>query len=155
MHESFQSCKNILLVDDDVDDRDLFAEALSILDPSIQLTTKRDGEEMMDHLGKDIAPLDIIFLDLNMPKKNGKECLLELRANEVYKDIPIVVYTTSLNPTDIEETYKHGANFFLRKPNSFEELKETLNGMLRSSHQMLTDRNRERFVIQGSLKQLS
>lgn len=144
--------KHIVLVDDDSDDRDLFAEALTYVDPDIKLDTKRDGEELMDYLNAHNPPVDVIFLDLNMPRKNGKECLVEVRANEAYQHVPVVVYTTSLNPVDIDETFRRGANFFLRKPNSFEELKETLNNMLHATLQLRDERTKDNFVVKPSFK---
>ena len=126
MREMIQSYRNIILADDDSDDRDLFVEAVNFFDPTINVITRRDGEQLMEFLGNDRASFDLIFLDLNMPRKNGKECLTEIRANRKLSNTPVIIYTTSLNPVDIEETYGLGANFFLRKPNSFEELKETL-----------------------------
>lgn len=151
MREFLKPYGNLLLADDDSDDRDLFVEALSFIDPTIIVTVKRDGEELMEYLDQNSPTIDAIFLDLNMPRKNGRECLVELRANPRYRGIPIIIYTTSLNPIDIEETFKHGATFFLRKPNSFEELKETLNAMLLSGFKHPGERSKDNFVIKGAL----
>ena len=149
MSDLLQVYKNILLVDDDPDDRDLFAEAVTIIDPTINITIKRDGEELMDCLRTISAKFDLIFLDLNMPRKNGKECLTEIKANEVHANTPIIIYTTSLNPVDIEETYTQGASFFLRKPNSFEELKDILAVLLRRKV-LAREKGRETFVVNGA-----
>jgi len=150
MRDFGQPYKSILLVDDDADDRDLFAEAVTFIDPTIRITTKRDGEELMDYL-KVSTGYDLIFLDLNMPRKNGKECLVEIRANQRHAATPIIIYTTSLNPMDVEDTFAQGANFFLRKPNSFEELKDVLGyvlaGKLRNN-----EKKRETFVVNRNLK---
>mgnify|MGYP003579274684 CR=1 FL=1 len=70
---------NIIVADDDSDDRELFEEAATFADPGITITLARDGEELMEHLlNRSLLP-DMIFLDLNMPRKNGKECLTEIR----------------------------------------------------------------------------
>lgn len=118
---------HILLAEDDADDRDLFMEALSVVDPSIRLVMVDDGEKLLDHLDKSTDIPDWIFLDLNMPKKNGKECLTELKRNGKTQEIPVVIYTTSLNSRDIDETFNRGAACFIRKPASFKELTSILN----------------------------
>lgn len=119
--------RQILLAEDDADDRDLFVEALAIIDPSIRVATVQDGEQLMDHLKRSAHTPDCIFLDLNMPRKNGKECLAEIREDKRTQKIPVIVYTTSLNTKDIDETFDRGAYRFVRKPNSFAELKNVLS----------------------------
>lgn len=143
--------KNIILADDDSDDRDLFTEALLLVHPLAQVETRKDGEELMEYLTNIPGMPDVIFLDLNMPRKNGKECLKEIRANKQFQNTPIVIYTTSLNPIDIQETFNQGASFFMRKPNSFEELKETLHNLLISQLTMAEERTRDKFVINRTL----
>lgn len=118
---------HILLAEDDADDRELFVEALSVIDPSISIATVQDGEQLMHHLNDPAHMPDCIFLDLNMPRKNGKECLAELSKNKRTEKIPVFVYTTSLNTKDIDETFRRGAYCFVRKPNSFSELKSVLS----------------------------
>jgi len=143
--------KNILLVDDDSDDRELFTEAISLIHPLAEVETKRDGEELMEYLAKLFQPPDVIFLDLNMPRKNGKECLKDIRGIKQFETTPIIIYTTSLNPIDIQETFNHGASFFMRKPNSFEELKGMLHNLFYS--QLITGRERssDNFVVNRSI----
>lgn len=124
---------HILLAEDDADDRELFIEAFSIVDPAIKVATVENGEKLMDHLKKTENFPDCIFLDLNMPKKNGKECLLEIKKNERMQYIPIIIYTTSVNSKDIDETYDRGASCFMRKPNSFKELTRLLDTYISSA----------------------
>lgn len=150
MKELLEGYKNVLLADDDSDDRDLFLEAVSFVDPTIAVTLKRDGEELMDHLYNCTATFDLIFLDLNMPRKNGKECLAELKNSRIHSKTPVIVYTTSLNPVDIEETFMLGATFFLRKPNSFEDLKEII-GTILTGKLARPGKTREHFVINRAL----
>jgi CheY-like chemotaxis protein len=147
MREFQQSHKSILLADDDADDRELFVEAVNFIDPNITVTLKSDGEELMDFLAANTVGFDLIFLDLNMPRKNGKECLSELTKSQ---QAPVIIYTTSLNPIDIEETFALGAACFLRKPNSFEELKATLAIVLKDES-MKSEKSKERFVIKRPL----
>lgn len=118
--------KRIVLAEDDADDRELFLEALATIQPAIRIATVENGEKLMTHLrGPDESP-DCIFLDLNMPRKSGKECLLEIRQNPKTQKIPVIVYSTSLNALDVDETFRFGATCFVRKPNSFGELKDIL-----------------------------
>lgn len=143
--------KNIVLVDDDSDDRDLFFEAVSFVSPTAKVEMKQDGEELMEYLTHSAPLPDVIFLDLNMPRKNGKECLLEIMENKDLSKIPVIVYTTSLNPTDIEETFNQGASRFFRKPNSFEELKELLHVLL-AANTSPKERTKENYLVNRSLK---
>ena len=117
---------HILLAEDDADDRELFLEAMSLVDPGILVVTVENGERLMAQLNEsDVIP-DCIFLDLNMPRKNGKECLAEIKKNKKTQKIPVVIYTTSFNKKDIDETFDRGAACFVRKPNSFRELTSLL-----------------------------
>jgi CheY-like chemotaxis protein len=143
--------KNIILVDDDADDRDLFKEAIASIHPQAEVKTSKDGEELMEYLATVSKMPDVIFLDLNMPRKNGKECLKELRVSEQFQFTPIVIFTTSLNPVDIQETFTEGATFFMRKPNSFQELKEILHQLLYSQLHTAGERSREKFVVNRTL----
>lgn len=125
-----QKHRYILLADDDADDRELFREALAIVDPAIRVATVENGEKLIDHLKKNDACPDCIFLDLNMPRKSGKECLQEIRGSEKTQSIPVIVYSTSLNSRDVDETYLCGASGFIRKPDTFRELTDILNSHL-------------------------
>ena len=141
----------IILVDDDSDDRDLFTEAVSLIHPVAEIVCKRDGEELMEYLAASSIMPDIIFLELNMPRKNGKECLKELRAHQTFQTTPIIIFTTSLNPVDVQETFDHGASFFMRKPNSFEELKQILHSLLNIQLNATSDRSRDKFVLNRNI----
>lgn len=119
---------NILLADDDEADRLLFTDAFSELEAKTIVTTVNSGTELMEWLGKDNVELpDLLFLDMNMPRKGGLECLKEIRRNEKLKDISIAIYSTSDNEKDMDETFLSGANVFITKPNNYNVLKETLN----------------------------
>src|SRR5688572_5754140 len=104
----------ILIVDDDEDDIDIFREAIEELDPSVKCLSAFNGLEALSLLAKLHTKLpDYIFLDLNMPKLNGKCCLAELKKSSVYRQIPVIIYTTSRLESDIEETRRLGASYFL------------------------------------------
>ena len=139
--------KHILLAEDDADDRELFLEAIALVDPSIRLATVENGEQLMDRLRDPALIPDCIFLDLNMPKKNGKECLFEIRQDNRTKEVPVIIYTTSLNARDIDETYSRGASRFIRKPNTFGELISLLDICMKSAFKVRHHPIRQNFVL--------
>jgi CheY-like chemotaxis protein len=117
----------ILLADDDESDRLLFTEAFADLKIKTSVITVNNGIQLMERLNmKDLRLPNLIFLDLNMPLKNGIECLKEIRSNEKLKDISIAIYSTSDNEKDLEETFINRANVYITKPAKFEKLKEVL-----------------------------
>ncbi len=124
--------KNILLADDDSDDRDFFADALKEVLVDTELTTANDGAELMTVLQTVITPPPphVIFLDLNMPRKNGFECLREIRQTPTLKNIPVVIFSTSVSPTAVDATYSLGANCYVCKPNSHKLLKKAIEIVL-------------------------
>lgn len=124
--------KHILLVDDDLDDRELFVEALNGIDDLASVSTLEESEGLVQHLSKLEKLPDYLFLDLNMPRKSGKECLKEIQHHDRLREIRVVIYTTSLNPKDVAETYQHGAYCFIQKPNSFSDLKHLLSQVIHS-----------------------
>ena len=125
---------SILLADDDPDDRLMATEALEENRLANDLHTVEDGEMLMDYLyhrGKYASMQDwslpgLILLDLNMPKKDGREALKEIKADPNLRRIPIVVLTTSKAEEDIYRTYDLGVNSFITKPVSFESLVEIM-----------------------------
>ena len=121
----------IMIVDDDPDDIDLFMEAVLELDPNINCVSASDGIAGLGKIEKMDSQLpDYIFLDLNMPRMNGKMFLTELKKSERLKDIPVIIYTTSRREEDINETRCLGADYFLTKPSRFADLKAVLNYIL-------------------------
>lgn len=128
----------VYLVDDDADDRTFFSDAFAKvnLDLHTDLHLFENGMELMDHLKKDDIDLPhIIFLDLNMPLLSGKECLREIRQVKRFDDVSIAIYSTSDAPGDIEDTFSGGANIYLRKPLTFEELTKTIRHVLKLNWQ--------------------
>ena len=114
---------NVLIVDDDEDDRDLFCIAVHELEPKINCILARNGEEALQGLQLEKFPKpDLIFLDLNMPRLNGIEFLRELKKDSQLQVIPIVIYTASLQEKDLEEAKELGAEHCFAKPNSFKAL---------------------------------
>ncbi len=114
---------NFLLVDDDPDDTLLFRDILQDVDSSVGFTSAVNGKAALSLLRSGTIPLPhIIFLDLNMPLMNGKECLLELKQDPALMHIPVIIYTTSSQSRDIEETMMGGAICFITKPTSLKDL---------------------------------
>lgn len=123
--------KKIILADDDSDDCELFEDALQELNIKTHLIISKDGVELMSTLDETVPPPpDAVFIDLNMPRKNGYECLNEIRNNEKLKDIMVVIFSTTNNKMAIEKTFSLGANYFVCKPRSFELLKKALEKVL-------------------------
>jgi len=124
MHEKKNSI-NVVLVDDDAEDREFFQEVVEELPYEVALTTYKNGQEFIDGLiqNKDLLP-DLVFLDLNMPIKNGIQSLKEVRQMEEFKKIPIIaIYSTSISPEDKADTFHLGADAYISKPNDYRELK--------------------------------
>ena len=121
----------IMIVDDDEDDIELFCDAAKDIDGNIECISASNGEEALTKLNNVKSRLpDYIFLDLNMPRLNGKQCLRQLKSNVKLRDIPVVIYSTSKLPEDIEETAQLGAQHFLTKPNKLHDLRKAIASIL-------------------------
>jgi len=118
---------NILLADDDIDDISFFKKALEMVPLVTHLKTVSDGEELMKYLLENSENLPhLLFLDINMPKKNGHECLIEIKKNEKLKDLPVVMYSTAKEPDTISTLFKAGAVIYIHKPSDFTELVQVI-----------------------------
>ena len=118
---------NILLADDDKDDCNFFKDALAKLTLSTNLKTVNDGVELMQLLTNVTIDLpNLLFLDINMPRKNGFECLSEIKKNVRLKDLPIVIFSTSNSRDNINHAFKIGANIYIRKPVNFNQLMQVI-----------------------------
>jgi CheY-like chemotaxis protein len=114
---------NVLLADDDADDREFFMEVITEVVPRAKTTGLTDGISLMNFINDVSQPVpDLIFLDLNMPCKNGSDCLLEIRRNPRLCNIPVIIYSTSSHVKDIESAFRGGANLYITKPNKVSEL---------------------------------
>ncbi|GAB3507494.1 response regulator [Emticicia fontis] len=113
---------SILIVDDDEDDKFLLKSAFEESGIEAPLSFVDNGQELMDFLHKAKKLPSIILLDLNMPKKDGREALKEIKENPKFRSIPILILTTSNSPEDIRNCYFLGANCFITKPSTFEGL---------------------------------
>ncbi|WP_462219192.1 response regulator [Ferruginibacter sp.] len=126
--------KIFFIADDDPDDQELFIEALKGIDKFCKCVTAFNGQEALQILLKGMLTLpDFIFLDLNMPRMNGKQCLAEIKKDRTLQNIPVIIYSTSSDKKDIEETMQLGAVFFFQKPSRFDELSQALYQIINRS----------------------
>ena len=127
-------CINVLLVDDDIADVELARESLEACKLALDLNVVYDGQEAVDYLFKRgkystaITP-DIILLDLNMPRKGGREVLNEIKQDEILKRIPVVVLTTSDADEDILRSYDLGASCYVKKPVGLTEFEKVVSAL--------------------------
>lgn len=141
-----QAPANILLADDDDDDRLLFTDVLKEYSKESNLTFAHNGEHLMTLLRSEELP-DVLFLDLNMPLKNGMECLEEIRSDEKLKDLPVVIFSTSAHPGTINRMYDIGAHLYVRKPNDFKTLRRAIHEVLKKDWGHPSRPSKEHFVL--------
>jgi len=123
-----QNAIKLLLADDDLDDCMIFQDALDELPIPAKLQTVHDGEQLISLVQNEnfVFP-DMLFLDLNMPRKSGMECLAEIKASEKFNTLPVVIYSTSVDPLTVKMVHDLGANYYLRKPGDYEKLKTSIH----------------------------
>jgi CheY-like chemotaxis protein len=120
----------ILIVDDDAEDIELFTEAVREIDPEINCVEAYNGIEALKVLRRNALLPNFIFLDINMPLMNGRRCLEEIKKDNNYKHIPVIIYSTTTDRREVEDCINMGASF-LTKPNTFDELAESLKEILK------------------------
>jgi CheY-like chemotaxis protein len=141
--------QRFFLADDDDDDRLLFEDALRELSMDTSLIMATDGVDLMEKLqGTVPPPPSVIFLDINMPRKNGFECLTEMKQIEKFRAIPVVIFSTSNEDSTIDRTYRQGANFYIHKPRSFEKLKSAIQQIIAIDWNLQTMQpSKEKYVL--------
>jgi CheY-like chemotaxis protein len=141
---------NILLADDDEDDRELFADIIHQVNGPIKLVCTTNGSELIDKL-KDLSNNnlpDLLFLDLNMPGKDGRECLSEMKGSETFRQLRIIICSTSSSPDDINYAFDKGADLYLIKPPRFNTYFNLLQKILNLfAEEKLPVRDRHKFVF--------
>jgi len=139
----------LLLADDDSDDCIFFKDALDDLPVSVNLITVKDGVELMQTLSSNTQQLpDILFLDLNMPRKTGFECLSEIKENERLKHLPIIILSTSLDMKVVNSLHDMGAHYYIRKPGEFKQLKKLIHEAILITSKKNTQRPaKENFIL--------
>lgn len=141
---------HILLADEDEDDCMFFKDALEELTITASLITVNNGVELMDFLKDNLSNLpQVLFLDLNMPCKSGTECLSEIKESEMFRGLPVIIYSTSSNLEVMDVLYGKGAQYYIRKPADFADLKFVINKAISFIKEKNVQRPaREKFVIQ-------
>lgn len=142
---------NVLLADDDEDDCAFFKDALDELSLPVSLVIVNDGVQLMDFLADTISHNlpDILFLDLNMPRKNGSECLKEIKESEELKNLPVIIFSTSLDNNIVDLMYNKGATYYIRKPAEFSKLKKVIEiAITIASENNFKQPLREHFILQ-------
>lgn len=128
--------KTLFIIDDDEDDQLFLNEAVNDLKIPVECLYASNGEQALQQFRNGDVPVpDYIFLDLNMPRINGKECLTEIRKIPAYEKVPIVIYSTSSHQKDIQEIMQLGATHFVTKPTRISELCEKLNELFSAKSQ--------------------
>ena len=147
---------NIFLADDDKADCLLFKEALEELPVAAKLTTFENGEQLMDWLTKKQNKLpDVLFLDLNMPRKNGFVSLGEIKRNNQLDSLPVIIFSTALEQDKVKQVFRDAAHYYIRKPTEFSKLKKVIYEALT----LTTQKNnpfpvKEKFILTGDLKSI-
>ncbi len=139
---------SILLADDDIDDCHFFKEALEALPITTQLSTVHDGDELMNYLIEHNEHLPhVLFLDINMPRKNGFECLSEIKQDENLKDLPVVMFSTSGSQDKISVLFKTGADVYIRKPRNFAQLVQVIQHSLPMAAENIFSNGKLKYIL--------
>lgn len=139
---------NILLADDDTDDCFFFKEAVTTLIPHANFTAVHDGEQLMQRLADETNKLpDVLFLDLNMPRKNGFECLTEIKQHQKLKHLQVVIFSTSHSYDDINITFKTGSDVYVRKPSNYDQLLQLIQHALPIAADNITAKGKLKYIL--------
>lgn len=142
--------KKVFLAEDDADDFYFFNSALLSLSKSVDVVRTADGVMLLSLLESSLKP-DIIFIDLNMPFKDGLGCLKAIKSNRKYSFVPVIMFSSSSSATDIDACYDNGADFYFVKSASFSSLVEQFKKLFASNYFINNIRpSRENFVFNGN-----
>lgn len=147
MEPTATETNHILLAEDDDDDRLLFLDVLKELPSAFQLTTARNGEHLMDLLNTLPRLPNLVFLDLNMPRKNGFECLEEIKKDSRFRRLPVIIFSTTSQPSTVSRVYKCGASLYIRKPSDFAKLKQAIQHVLEIDWEDSPQPPKEEFLL--------
>ena len=120
----------IFYADDDADDRAIFSEAVAEMNYDLVLNIHDSGDKLLDALKNSPPTPSVVFIDLNMPGKNGYEVLKEIRTANKLKDLPVIVLSTSSDEQTKESSFKSGANYYFTKPTEYSALKQSISEAL-------------------------
>ena len=146
MSEEMEYSKRLMLAEDNDDDFLIFSVAIKESKLAVALSRAVNGEIFMDMLRMELP--DVLFLDLYLPYKSGKQCIREIRADRRYDNLPIIVYTGIKDVNDVEFCYREGANLYIHKPSSLKDLVEIIKRILSINWQKtLYYPERSKFVL--------
>ena len=138
----------ILLADDDADDCLFFKDAVTAFIPTKNFRAVHDGEQLMQLLKNETTNLpDILFLDLNMPRKNGFECLTEIKQNQKLKNLRVIIFSTSNVPDSMHVLFKTGADIYIRKPRDFNQLVQIIQHALPMTAENITGKEKLKYIL--------
>lgn len=138
----------VLLADDDTDDCRFFEEAISGFIPPANFKAVNDGEQLMQLLNKESYKLpDVLFLDLNMPRKNGFECLTEIKQNKKLRDLPVVIFSTSSAYNNMNGLFKQGADVYIRKPGTMAQMIKVIRHALPMASENMISAGKLKYVL--------
>lgn len=137
---------HVLLADDDSDDSMLFGEALEQSDIPVEFSRAEDGNQLLRVLEEGQKP-DILFLDVNMPYKNGIECLQTIRSQRQFENLPIIIYSTTNYRVNIDACYEGGANLYVVKPSTFDDIKKMVRKLCNRDWVINTPRSPDSFLL--------
>ena len=139
----------VLLADDDIDDCAFFLKAVDNFPISTYYTAVHDGEQLMKQLTNATNELpNVLFLDLNMPRKNGFECLKEIKLNKQLEQLPVIIFSTSFDQDVVNALYENGAQHFIRKPSDFLQYQKIIHQLLTLvAYGNISQPTRENFVV--------
>jgi DNA-binding response OmpR family regulator len=120
-----------LLIDDDIDDGEIFTIAMRDIHESIHTDTALDALSALQRLENPEFNPDLVFIDLNMPRVNGLDCLRRIRSQDRLSELPVIIYSTSANPGDIAVSRREGATDYMVKPTSIKSLETNLKDIVR------------------------
>ena len=132
----------LLIVDDDVDDRNFIIAAVKEIDADIECITANDGQQALEVLMNSPRLPDLVFLDLRMPRFSGRKCLVEIRKNTRFENLPVIIYTTSTEIEESQDLKKMGALHFISKPNNPDEIYYLISMVLEEQVPLLQKKSR-------------
>ena len=145
---SMNTLQHVIIADDDADDRMLFRDIVKDLGLKLSLQTVNDGVELMEHLHSATKLPEALFLDINMPRKDGLTCLREIKASPELRSLPVIVFSNSENMILVELMLKEGAAYFVRKQAGYNKMLKLLNKLFTLDKQLLVqEKELYEFVI--------
>jgi CheY-like chemotaxis protein len=144
--EHIKAITHIILAEDDIDDQNIFQIALEEVDSTIQTQFVSNGKELLSLLQNNKP--DLLFLDLDMPYKNGLECLIEMRNDPQLEKIPVIVFSSTTKPSNIQTAYEMGAHLFFIKPPIYSDYLSSIKAIFKLNWND-PDAVREQYCVNG------